>query len=104
MLQIRRPMAGLLIAGTLITMVIIAFAITLCLFVGQRGFHLTTVAFLTTGGPVLARIFESLVMRRQISLGLPRDGIPAVDETMIARTVPLLMPVAGGLFAFAIMA
>jgi hypothetical protein len=57
-------------------------------------------AVLTTSGPLVARVFAGLVRRRQRLLNLDLESLEAEDEILIARSVPLAMPVIGTLFAY----
>lgn len=102
-MYIRREIAPLIIWGVIVMTVIIVGMIVTCLVVSERGFHLAVIAILTTSGPLFARVFEGVVRRAQIIRSLERDGIEAEDEILIARTVPLIMPVVGAAFAFAVM-
>ncbi len=102
-MTIRREVLKLIIWGVLIMMAIIFGMIMTCLTVGERGFHLAVIAILTTSGPLFARIFEGLVRRTHLTRGLDRDCIAAEDEILIARTVPLAMPVVGAMFAYSVM-
>ncbi len=100
---IRRETAPVIVTGVVAMVLLIAGMIGLCLGIGERSYHLATVAILTTSGPLIARVFEGMVRRVHIKRGLVRDGLEAEDEILIARTVPLVMPVVGALFAYSVM-
>lgn len=102
-MTIRKEVAPILIWGTAMMVALIAGLILYCLAIGNRAVHLSVVAILTTSGPLIARIFEGLVRRRQIVRDLDRTCLEAEDEILISRTVPLVMPVAGAMFAYAVM-
>jgi hypothetical protein len=102
-MAIRRETAGVIVSGVVIMVAIMAAMILLCLTVGERSYHLATVAILTTSGPLFARVFEGIVRRVQIRKGLPKDTIEAEDEVLIARCMPLVMPVVGAMFAYSVM-
>jgi len=102
-MQIRKEVAPTLILGTVLILAVIAGMVVICLKIGDNRFHLTTVAILTTSGPLVARIFEGLVRRRQIVRDVDRTCLAAEDEVLISRTLPLVMPVVGALFAYAVM-
>lgn len=102
-MRIRTGVRGLLLGGVLAIVLCVIGAIAMCLWLGDYRIHLVTLALLTTTGPLIARVFEGFVRRAQRVCGLPMDCLEADDEVLIARTVPLVMPVAGALFAFTVM-
>ncbi|MSU88176.1 hypothetical protein GE300_00925 [Rhodobacteraceae bacterium 2CG4] len=102
-MNIRKEIASVLIVGSLLILATIALMIVYCFAVSNRGVHLTVVAILTTSGPLVARVFEGLVRRRQIVRGVDRNCLAAEDEVLISRTLPLVMPVVGAIFAYAVM-
>lgn len=96
-------MRGLMIGGTALIAAVVLIMILLCLVRGELRVHLVTLALLTTSGPLVSRVFEGLVRRRQRLLGLEMNCLEADDEILLARTVPLLMPVAGAFFSYSVM-
>jgi len=103
MLKMRPGMRGLLIASTATVLVLIAVMIWLCIEKGTVRVHIVTLALLTTSGPLVSRMLEGFVRRRQRVLGLEMNCLEADDEVLIARTMPLLMPVAGAFFSYSVM-
>lgn len=102
-MKIRRGVRGLLLGGTVLMFAVIAALMTYCLSRGTLSIHLATLAILTTSGPLVARVFEGLVRRRQRVRALEMDCLEADDEVLISRTVPLLMPIAGATFSYFVM-
>lgn len=102
-MQIRKEVAPTLVIGSVLILGVIAAMVVTCLQIGDRRFHLTTVAILTTSGPLVARVFEGLVRRRQFLRDVDRTCLAAEDEVLISRTLPLVMPVVGALFAYSVM-
>jgi uncharacterized membrane protein len=102
-MAIRKEVTPIILTGVISMAVLITVMILFCVSVGERGYHLATVAILTTSGPLFARVFEGVVRRSQIKQGLSRDGLEAEDEVLIARTAPLVMPVVGAMFAYSVM-
>ncbi|WP_111430071.1 hypothetical protein [Rhodobacteraceae bacterium DSL-40] len=96
-----RPELKRLILGHILAMVAFVAALMLyCLALDMQSVHLAVLAVLTTTGPLVSRIFEGLIRRRQRVLGLPMDCLEADDEVLLARTLPLALPVIGTLFAW----
>lgn len=102
-MSIRRELRGLLFGGTALMVAVILGMALYCTARGSLSIHLATLAILTTSGPLVARFFEGLVRRRQRVRGLEMNCLAADDEVLIARTVPLLMPVAGASFSYFVM-
>lgn len=102
-MSIRKGVATIIVSGVILMIAIMVGMILTCLSVNERSFHLAVIAILTTSGPLFARIFEGLVRRTQLIRGLDRDCLAAEDEILIARTVPLAMPVVGAMFAYSVM-
>ena len=102
-MRMRQGMRGLLIGGTALMLALIFVMIGLCMWRGNIKVHIVTLALLTTSGPLVSRVFEGLVRRRQRQLGIELDCLEGDDEVLIARTVPLLMPVAGAFFSYSVM-
>ena len=102
-MHIRKEVAPTLVIGSLLILAVIAGMVITCLRIGDNRFHLTTVAILTTSGPLVARVFEGLVRRRQMLREVDRNCLAAEDEVLISRTLPLVMPVVGALFAYTVM-
>lgn len=96
-------MRGMMVGGTALIATVVLIMILLCLVRGELKVHLVTLALLTTSGPLVSRVFEGLVRRRQRLLGLEMNCLEADDEILLARTVPLLMPVAGAFFSYSVM-
>jgi hypothetical protein len=96
-------MRGMMVGGTALIATVVLIMILLCLVRGELKVHLVTLALLTTSGPLVSRVFEGLVRRRQRLLGLEMNCLEADDEVLLARTVPLLMPVAGAFFSYSVM-
>ncbi len=71
-----------------------------CLAADMSSVHLAVLAVLTTTGPLIARVFDGLVRRRQRLLELDMSCIEADDEVQVARVSPLALPVIGTLFAW----
>jgi hypothetical protein len=99
----RKPLRALLFGGIAPIAATIAAMTAYCTFRGQLSIHLATLAILTTSGPLVARIFEGLVRRVQRLRGLDMNCLEADDEVLVARTVPLAMPVAGAFFSYFVM-
>lgn len=96
-----RPELKRLILGHILAMAAFVAALMLyCLALDMQSVHLAVLAVLTTTGPLVSRIFEGLIRRRQRVLGLPMDCLEADDEVLLARTLPLALPVIGTLFAW----
>ncbi len=102
-MKIRRGMRRLILGGTALMAVVIGGMMSYCLFRSELAIHLTTLTLLTTSGPLVARVFEGLVRRRQRMRDLAMDCLEADDEVLIARTVPLVMPIAGAAFSYFVM-
>lgn len=102
-MRIRRDVRGLLWIGTAATLGLSIGLLVYCSWVGTRSVHLAVLAVLTTSGPLLARIFEGLVRRRQRTAGLEMNCLEADDEILISRTVPLALPILGAAWAFSVM-
>lgn len=103
MLKMRPEMRGMLIGATVTIGVLIAAMILLCLFRGTLKVHIVTLALLTTSGPLVSRALEGMVRRRQRLRGLDMNCLEADDEVLIARTMPLVMPLAGAFFSYTVM-
>lgn len=101
-MKMRKGVRGLLVASTVIVVALIAVMIWLCIVRGTVRIHVITLALLTTSGPFVSRALEGFVKRRQRMLGLDMDCIEADNEMLIARTMPLLMPVAGAFFSYSV--
>lgn len=99
-MTIREDLRGLLWAGTVATLAAAALLLLYCHLADSRTVHLAVLAILTTSGPLLARVFEGLVKRRQRMRGLDLNCLAADDEILVARTVPLALPVIGAVWAF----
>ncbi|MBA3325425.1 MAG: hypothetical protein H0T41_09280 [Rhodobacteraceae bacterium] len=102
-MTIRREMRGLLVAWTAVMAATIAAMVLYCFSRGSLSIHLATLAILTTSGPLVARVFEGWVRRRQRIRDLDMNCLAADDEVMFSRTVPLLMPIAGAMFSYFVM-
>lgn len=102
-MNIRRELRWLLFGGTAMMFAVIAAMMLYCLSRGSLQVHLATLAILTTSGPLIARVFEGLVRRVQRKRGLEMNDLAADDEVLLARTTPLLMPVAGAAFSYFVM-
>lgn len=102
-MTIRKPLRPLLFGGIALMFAIIGAMMAYCLFRATFSIHLATLAILTTSGPLVARLFEGLVRRRQRVAGLEMNCLEADDEVLIARTVPFLMPVSGAFFSYFVM-
>ena len=85
----------MLVGGTGVMALGVASLMGYCLMLDMQSVHLAVLAVLTTSGPLVARIFAGLVRRRQRLLRLDLDSLEAEDEILIARSVPLAMPVIG---------
>jgi hypothetical protein len=103
MLKLRREMRSLLIGATGAVVVLIVVMILLCLFRGTLRVHVVTLALLTTSGPLVSRALEGAVRRRQRLKELDMNCLEADDEVLIARTMPLAMPLAGAFFSYSVM-
>ena len=99
-MTVRPEIRSILIAGTLAMALGVACLMGYCLMLDMQSVHLAVLAVLTTSGPLVARIFSGLVRRRQRILHLDLDSLEAEDEILIARSLPLAMPVIGTLFAY----
>ncbi len=102
-MKMRQGVRRLLLGGTGLIVALILVMIALCLSRGTLPVHLVTLALLTTSGPLVSRVFEGLVRRRQRVLDLEMNCLEADDEVLVARVVPLAMPVAGALFSYSVM-
>jgi hypothetical protein len=102
-MHVRAELRWLLAGGTAAMTATIGAMMLYCVSRGALQVHLATLAILTTSGPLVGRVFEGLVRRRQRVRGLEMDDLAADDEVLIARTVPLLMPVAGATFSYFVM-
>jgi hypothetical protein len=102
-MRIRPELRPLLYWGCALTVAVILGMIALCLWRGNLRVHIATLALLTTTGPLIARVFEGLVRRVQRRRGLSMDCLEADDEVLLARTAPLVMPIAGALFSYTVM-
>jgi hypothetical protein len=98
--MVRREMRAMLVGGTAVMALGVACLMGYCLMLDMKSVHLAVLAVLTTSGPLVARIFSGLVRRRQRLLRLDLDSLEAEDEVLIARSLPLAMPVIGTLFAY----
>jgi hypothetical protein len=99
-MRIRRELGPTLLAGTGVMVLMVVALMGYCLALDMRSVHLAVLAVLTTTGPLIARVFEGMVRRRQRVLGLEMNCLEADDEVLVARTAPLAMPVIGTLFAW----
>ncbi|MEM8570871.1 MAG: hypothetical protein AAGG56_08160 [Pseudomonadota bacterium] len=96
-----RPQMKRLIWLHCLGMVLFVLALMLyCIAVDMMSVHLAVLAVLTTTGPLVSRVFEGLIRRRQRVLGLDMNCLEADDEVLIARTLPLALPVVGTIFAW----
>jgi hypothetical protein len=102
-MAIRRELGPLLWTGAAATLATAALLLLYCHLVDTRTVHLAVLAILTTAGPLLARVFEGLVRRRQRIAGLELNCLEADDEILVARTVPLVLPVIGAAWAYLIL-
>jgi hypothetical protein len=93
----------LLFGGTILIVAVVGGMMAYCWWRGALAVHLATLAILTTSGPLIARVFEGLVKRRQRTSGLDLGSLEADDEILFSRCVPLLMPVAGAAFSYWVM-
>lgn len=103
MATIRRELRPLLVGGTALMVAVIGGMMLYCVSRGSLQVHLATLAILTTSAPLVARVFEGMVRRRQRVRGLEMNDLAADDEVLMAQTVPLLMPVAGATFSYFVM-
>jgi hypothetical protein len=101
--NMRPGMRGLLVGATGVVAALVVVMILLCLSRGTLKVHIVTLALLTSSGPLVSRMLEGFVRRRQRLLGLDMNCLEADDEVLIARTMPLLMPVAGAFFSYSVM-
>ena len=99
-MHIRRELQLVLIAGLIGMVLLVALLMFYCLAADMTSVHLAVLAVLTTTGPLIARVFEGLVRRRQRLLGLDMNCLEADDELLVARVAPLALPVIGTLFAW----
>jgi hypothetical protein len=102
-MTLRPEVRPLLVGGTLLLTAFVGGMLFYCWWRGVLAVHLATLAILTTSGPLIARVFEGLVKRRQRIRGLDMNSLEADDEVLVSRTVPLLMPIAGAAFSYWIM-
>lgn len=79
---------------------LVAVLMAYCIALDTMSVHLAVLAVLTTTGPLVSRIFEGLIRRRQRVLGLEMNCLEADDEVLVARTLPLALPVIGTIFAW----
>lgn len=99
-MRIRPELTRLLWIGSGLMVAFVALLMGYCVVADMRSVHLAVIAVLTTSGPLIARVFEGLVRRRQRLAALEMNCLEADDEVLLARTVPLAVPVIGTLFAF----
>ena len=99
-MRIRPELTRMLWAGSGLMIGLVAILMAYCVVANMRSVHLAVIAVLTTSGPLIARVFEGLVRRRQRLASLDMNCLEADDEVLLARTVPLAVPVIGTLFAF----
>ena len=99
-MTVRREILPMLAGGTLVMVLLVLTLMGYCLMLDMKSVHLAVLAVLTTSGPLVARVFSGLVRRRQRILHLDLDSLEAEDEILIARSLPLAMPVIGTLFAY----
>ena len=73
-MHIRRELQLMLIAGLIGMVLLVALLMFYCLAADMTSVHLAVLAVLTTTGPLIARVFEGLVRRRQRLLPHPQRG------------------------------
>lgn len=101
-MHIRPQIRNTLLAGIACTLGLSLALLAYCLAVDSMSVHFAVLAILTTSGPLIARVFEGLVRRRQRLAGLDLGCLAADDEVLVARTVPLALPVIGAFWAYLI--
>ncbi len=99
-MHIRPELKRLLWIGSGMMAALVAILMAYCVLADMRSVHLAVIAVLTTSGPLVARVFEGLVRRQQRVAELEMNCLEADDEVLLARTLPLAVPVIGTLFAF----
>lgn len=99
-MRIRRELRPMLVLGLVLMSLLVALLMLYCLAADMMSVHLAVLAVLTTTGPLIARVFEGLVRRRQRVAGLDMNCLEADDEVLVARVSPLALPVIGTLFAW----
>ncbi len=102
-MTLRGEVRSLLFGGTALMAAAVGGMMLYCLSHDDLRVHLATLAILTTSGPLISRVFEGLVKRRQRLRDLDMNTLAADDEILVARTVPLLMPIAGAAFSYWVM-
>ncbi len=100
---LRPGVRPVILASTALMVTAVGGMMLYCLFHNNLHVHVATLAILTTSGPLLSRVFEGLVTRQQRLHGLDMNTLAADNEMLWARTVPLLMPIAGSGFAYWVM-
>lgn len=99
-MRIRSPMKRIIRVHCLGMLVLVLVLMSYCIALDTMSVHLAVLAVLTTTGPLVSRIFEGLIRRRQRILGLDMNCLEADDEVLVARTLPLALPVIGTIFAW----
>jgi hypothetical protein len=99
-MHIRPQMKRIIWLSCLGMAVLVAALMGYCMALDMMSVHLAVLAVLTTTGPLVSRILEGLIRRRQRVLGLEMNSLEADDELLVARTLPLALPVIGTLFAW----
>jgi hypothetical protein len=99
-MHIRRELRPVLIRGMIAMAMLVALMMFYCLAADMMSVHLAVLAVLTTTGPLISRVFEGLVKRKQRLRGLDMNCLEADDEVLVARVAPLALPVIGTLFAW----
>ncbi|MER2508608.1 hypothetical protein [Amaricoccus sp.] len=102
-MTIRPALRPVLFGGAAVIICVVAGMMAYCLSHRVQAIHLATLALLTTSGALVSRIFEGLAQRRQRRSGLDMQCVAADDELLFARSVPLVVPIAGALFSYYIM-
>ncbi|WP_424932976.1 hypothetical protein [Amaricoccus macauensis] len=99
-MRIRSQMKRLIWLHCLGMLAVVLGLMGYCIALDTMSVHLAVLAVLTTTGPLVSRVFEGLIRRRQRVLGLDMNCLEADDEVLIARTLPLALPVIGTIFAW----